>query len=499
MKKQIETLVFFDTESTGLTAARITEISMIAVHRDQFQHFSATLCKKLDDLSKENGNLNDQNISTPRVLNKLTFAVNPMKIVPSTVEELTGLSNYNLEHQPRFKDGAGPAMDLFLAKLRKPVCIVAHNGDRFDFPLLNKELAYAGQTFMDDILCCDSLKFFRASYSSSNKGAMAKTANSVGSSKKQKSWNVNDNVTGIKLLEASSNTDTVKLTSNINISDTVSDISYLQSSSTVKDVDTKKFFETSSSFITTPDKTPKSKRCLDDSFDDCLDAEELLAALNEDIVANADGDILPTHHPSDVWCPPHPTDACYVQQLKTVLTCNCNTCNICEWCDCKENFLCQPCQLRFEREDMVTPFSTPPTSPTKQHNIGDASDWSVKHSIVNKQSLCTYSTPPKRYKIKENSYCPTTDKSSKNDIENSNDLYSKDILDIQPNVRKNKTKPPSFSLPKLYRHIFGFSPTISHGAEVDTIALLQVVASTHGFLQWADDNAVKLCTVSPKK
>ena len=70
----------------------------------------------------------------------------------------------------RFKDGAGPAMDLFLAKLRKPVCIVAHNGDRFDFPLLNKELAYAGQTFMDDILCCDSLKFFRASYSSSNKG-----------------------------------------------------------------------------------------------------------------------------------------------------------------------------------------------------------------------------------------------------------------------------------------------------------------------------------------
>jgi three prime repair exonuclease-1 len=78
------------------------------------------------------------------VLNKLSLAVCPRKLILPHVEDLTGLSNYNLEHQAAFRDGVGAALASFLALLAPPVCLVAHNGNRFDFPLLKRELDAAG-------------------------------------------------------------------------------------------------------------------------------------------------------------------------------------------------------------------------------------------------------------------------------------------------------------------------------------------------------------------
>ena len=73
-KTTISTFVFLDLESTGLGGngkqPRITELSLIAVHRDNLQD----PCK--DD--------------TPRVLNKLTLCTYPMKVVEHAAGQITG-------------------------------------------------------------------------------------------------------------------------------------------------------------------------------------------------------------------------------------------------------------------------------------------------------------------------------------------------------------------------------------------------------------------------
>lgn len=44
---------------------------------------------------------------------------------------------------------------------KKPICFVAHNGNRFDFPILRTEIEKTGNCLPDDILCVDSLVAFR--------------------------------------------------------------------------------------------------------------------------------------------------------------------------------------------------------------------------------------------------------------------------------------------------------------------------------------------------
>ena len=51
-----------------------------------------------------------------------------------------GLDNYNLESQFSFDSSTNSMMSLFLSHLEKPICLLAHNGDNFDFPLLQAEL-----------------------------------------------------------------------------------------------------------------------------------------------------------------------------------------------------------------------------------------------------------------------------------------------------------------------------------------------------------------------
>ena len=50
----------------------------------------------------------------------------------------------------------------FLENLAPPVCLIAHNGDKFDFPLLKSEFLRNNFSLSEDILCADSLTAFRA-------------------------------------------------------------------------------------------------------------------------------------------------------------------------------------------------------------------------------------------------------------------------------------------------------------------------------------------------
>ena len=46
---------------------------------------------------------------------------------------------------------------MFLSSLSSPVCLTAHNGNAYDFPLLTAELTKIGMQLNHDVLCADSL------------------------------------------------------------------------------------------------------------------------------------------------------------------------------------------------------------------------------------------------------------------------------------------------------------------------------------------------------
>ena len=92
----------------------------------------------------------------PRVMNKLTVCVYPMATIRPEVSGIIGLDNYNLSGQATFDTETGELLNSFLARLPNPLCLVAHNGGLYDFPLLKAELEKAGITLPYDTLCADS-------------------------------------------------------------------------------------------------------------------------------------------------------------------------------------------------------------------------------------------------------------------------------------------------------------------------------------------------------
>jgi three prime repair exonuclease-1 len=150
---KIKTLVYCDLEATGLKNSgrpRITELSFVAVNTESILDLNAMLISHLQKSRIKVESL------LPRVMNKLTVCVYPMATIRPEVSVLTGLDNYNLSGQATFDTKTGELLNSFLARLPAPLCLVAHNGDLYDFPLLKAELEKAGITLPPDTLCVDS-------------------------------------------------------------------------------------------------------------------------------------------------------------------------------------------------------------------------------------------------------------------------------------------------------------------------------------------------------
>lgn len=140
----IRTFAFFDLETTGLPEfeffkTKITELSVVAVSVDHFLE-----CKDI-----------------PRVQHKLTLCFNPFKRIDLKATEITGLDNDLLEHQKKFDKNAMNLLECFLFQLQQPVCLIAHNGDNFDFPLIKKQCEVLNASFPFSIKFCDSLPVFQ--------------------------------------------------------------------------------------------------------------------------------------------------------------------------------------------------------------------------------------------------------------------------------------------------------------------------------------------------
>ena len=142
----IATYVFFDLETTGLprqenNRTKITELSFVAVKR---KHLLTT----------------PSNTKTPRVQNKITLCFNPQKMINFESTEKTGLSNELLEHEAPFDKNAFCLLNTFLEALTDPICLIAYNGNKFDFPILRNRLEKLNAKFSDDIMCADSFFCF---------------------------------------------------------------------------------------------------------------------------------------------------------------------------------------------------------------------------------------------------------------------------------------------------------------------------------------------------
>lgn len=139
----IKTFIFFDSETTGLPCyenndTRITELCFVAIQSD---HIGA---------------------ASTRVQNKLTLCFNPKRTINPIAVEKTGLSNQLLECQLDFNDAAVNTIQNFFNLQRQPICLVAHNGNEFDFPILRAEINKAGEKIAESIFCVDSLLAFKA-------------------------------------------------------------------------------------------------------------------------------------------------------------------------------------------------------------------------------------------------------------------------------------------------------------------------------------------------
>ncbi|VDN12142.1 unnamed protein product [Dibothriocephalus latus] len=147
----LSTLVFMDTETTGLPSSQfhphITELSLVAVSRFALE----------------------DEVDVPRVQNKLVLCFHPRANIQEAAAKISGLNYKNLYHQKDFDVLAVEQIQSFLLRLDPPICLIAQNGFRFDFPLLKSEILRVkgrGYRLVDSrgeaIVCADTLHLFKA-------------------------------------------------------------------------------------------------------------------------------------------------------------------------------------------------------------------------------------------------------------------------------------------------------------------------------------------------
>ena len=155
---EVRTLVYFDLEATGLKSAgrpRISELSLIAVNIQDVLKMSESIMDNIQNRTVERSLLQLRKLS-PRIVNKLTLCIYPMATIVPLVSDITGLDNYNLTGQSQFSKSTGDLINSFLSHLPAPLCLVAHNGYDYDFPLFKAEMDKTGTQLSSDILCIDS-------------------------------------------------------------------------------------------------------------------------------------------------------------------------------------------------------------------------------------------------------------------------------------------------------------------------------------------------------
>ncbi|XP_004704037.1 three-prime repair exonuclease 1 [Echinops telfairi] len=148
----VQTLIFLDLEATGLpfSQPKVTELCLLAIHRCALEKPRAP---------------QGQLPPLPRVVDKLSLCIAPGKACSPAASDITGLSTAALVAHGRqgFNADLSNLLRAFLLRQPQPWCLVAHNGDRYDFPLLQAELTALGlASALDGAFCVDSITALKA-------------------------------------------------------------------------------------------------------------------------------------------------------------------------------------------------------------------------------------------------------------------------------------------------------------------------------------------------
>ncbi|XP_042303411.1 three-prime repair exonuclease 1 [Sceloporus undulatus] len=152
--RPIETFVFMDLEATGLPPYRpkIAEMCLFAVTRHALENpqYSNSHPKPIPLI--------------PRLADKLCICINPDKPFTPMANSITGLSNkmFSQNRKQSFNVHIWQMMIAFFNRQHPPICLVAHYGDGYDFPLLKAELSALGLPGLDGIYCADTLEALKA-------------------------------------------------------------------------------------------------------------------------------------------------------------------------------------------------------------------------------------------------------------------------------------------------------------------------------------------------
>ncbi|XP_031787436.1 uncharacterized protein LOC100114369 isoform X1 [Nasonia vitripennis] len=148
---KIDTFVFFDLETSDLIKGhrmpRITELSMVATDRNSLKN-----------------DMRDK-LALPRIMHKLTIPICPNAPIHQEASFASNLWNDSLEHFKPFDKDTYNMIMLFINRLPGVICFVAHNGNRFDYPVFLSEIDKLQMTFPDRILCVDTLIAFKEFFS----------------------------------------------------------------------------------------------------------------------------------------------------------------------------------------------------------------------------------------------------------------------------------------------------------------------------------------------
>ena len=144
------TFVFLDLETTGLgDDCKITEMCLCAVSRAALVNGPITTHPRF-----------------PRVIDKLILCFDPARELSSFAESLTGLTRQLLVRNKRgvFSRDVADFLKSFLRMQAQPVCLVAHNGNRFDFGIIAQHFRDVGVELPAEmgLRCFDTMQAFKA-------------------------------------------------------------------------------------------------------------------------------------------------------------------------------------------------------------------------------------------------------------------------------------------------------------------------------------------------
>ncbi|XP_075774703.1 three prime repair exonuclease 2 [Pelodiscus sinensis] len=146
--QDFQTFVFLDLETTGLPQEhpRLAELCLFALHR------RSLLQRPPQDAAGAP--------QLPRILDQLTLCIDPLKPFSPKAADITGLSQQGLQENGKrgLDQAVARALGGFLARQAAPLCLVAHNGFDYDFPLLRAELARVGAELPPGTGCLDTLR-----------------------------------------------------------------------------------------------------------------------------------------------------------------------------------------------------------------------------------------------------------------------------------------------------------------------------------------------------